>query len=529
MKIFDSIKVSAPKRNKFDLSHERKFSMEMGPLTCILNQEILPGDKFRVNTELLIRFAPMLAPIMHRVNAHVHYFFVPNRLLWSEWEDFITGGRNGDLAPVPPYIKFPFQETITNYTGVGSLADYLGLPPAANPSSVPNHQQNVSALPFRAYQLVWNEYFRDQNLIADLELLLTGGEVLGAERDKLMMTRIRAWERDYFTSALPWAQRGQAVGIPIDGDIGVNYSVGSLIKQGDGTLQTGDSLIGTNVAGSPGSMFVGKTGVNTGGLPGRIENIDSLDLQNASVAVNDLRVSVRLQEWLEKNARAGARYIEQILAHFGVKSSDSRLQRPEFLGGSRQPVVVSEVLSNFQFSGDPDGLPQGNMAGHGISVGGRNGFSRSFEEHGYVIGVLSLLPKTAYQQGLPKSFQRFSKFDYFWPEFANIGEQEILQKEIWFDSTEVAPTPDATFGYQSRYAEYKYTPSTVHGDFRTSLDHWHMGRIFTAPPVLNQQFVEADPTTRIFAVTDPVNHLWVQVFHKVDALRPLPYFGTPRL
>lgn len=235
-----------------------------------------------------------------------------------------------------------------------------------------------------------------------------------------------------------------------------------------------------------------------------------------------------VQKWLEKNARGGYRYIEMILKHFGVMSSDSRLQRPEFLGGKASPVVISEVLSTFQFSGDASGQPQGNMAGHGIAASSGLGWSRKFEEHGYVISILRVLPRTCYQQGIPKQFMRFDKFDYPWPTFANLGEQEVKQSEIYADYGLPQDTPDATFGYQERYAECKYGFNTVHGDFRDSLAYWHEGRIFASAPALNEAFVEADPSHRIFAVEDEMVHkLYFQVYHKVDALRPLPFFGTP--
>lgn len=509
-KLFDSIKLSRPKRNKFDLSHERKMSLDMGILTPIMCQEIVPGDSFRVRSEILLRMAPMLAPVMHRVNVFTHFFFVPNRLLWDEWEDFITGGREGTTVPVAPHMD-------SEDMGVadGSLADYLGMP--ADFGSVEGVP--INALPFRAYQLVYDEYYRDQNLTAPLDILKTSGNIApGAEMTKLMSLRRRAWEKDYFTSALPWAQRGGAVGVPVTGSVGA------------GTFRTGDWQRNTGGAATVGNMQIAGGGLSvSSGEPGvgiGSDIVGSGSLTNASVTINELRRSSRLQEWLEKNARGGARYVEQILSHFGVKSSDARLQRPEYLGGGKQPIVISEVLSTVGDFTEP--VPQGNMSGHGVSFGTSNGFKRGFEEHGFVIGLMSVLPKTAYQQGLPKMFRRDDKFDYYWPEFANIGEQQVLNSEIYFAADDL--DPDAVWGYQSRYAEYKYHCDSVHGDFKNSLAFWHMGRIFATPPVLNTAFIEADPTERIFAVTDPVaDKLYCQVFNRVDALRPMPYFGTPML
>jgi len=529
MSLFTKIKSSRPKRNKFDLSHERKMTLKQGELIPMMVQEVVPGDSFRVNSEIMMRYMPMLAPMMQRVDVTTHYFFVPNRLVWSEWEDFITGGRDGQANPVSPYLTV--NNANKTYYGVSSLADYLGFPPVVDPTPTMTNSVNISALPFRAYQLIYNEYYRDQNLQADLDVSVASGLVSGPEIAKLTQVRRRAWGKDYFTSALPFAQRGGAVSLPFEGDATVNYSPTSSIYTTAGAAPAINTLVGTGDGTVPPgtALRVGKTAANNNGVTGRIENISSIDIDGSTVTINELRRSIRLQEWLEKNARGGARYIEQILSHFGVISSDARLQRPEYLGGGQQPLTVSEVLSTFQDPG-AEGNPQGNMAGHGISVGNTHGFKKTFEEHGYIIGIMSVLPKAAYQQGIPKHFRRYSKFDHYWPEFANIGEQEVQLSELWFNPQGIDTENNETFGYQSRYAEYKYQPDTVHGDFRTSLNFWHQGRIFSAKPVLNESFVTADPTNRIFAVPDPENqHLLVQLYNNISALRPMPYFGTPTL
>lgn len=506
--LFNSIKIRKPKRNAFDLSHEKKLSMNMGDLVPIYLQEIVPGDKFNVNSEILLRMAPLVAPIMHRVNVYTHYFFVPNRLVYNQWEDFITGGRDGMSTPTFPKADLqPFFSSI----GSGSLADYLGIPFIG--TGVTSAPIEVSMLPFRAYQMIYNEYYRDQNLTAPIAFN-KGGTFDSGDVARLITMRKRAWEKDYFTSALPWAQRAASgVNIPLE----VEYSPISTVVRADAGVASGALDAAT-----------GELGVyDTAHRAARIENIDSI----SGVNINDLRRSIKLQEWLEKNARGGARYIEQILSHFGVVSSDARLQRPEYLGGGKNPIVISEVLNT---AGVPDGDVQGNMSGHGISVGSTNGFKKYFEEHGYVIGIMSVLPRTAYQQGLDRSWQKFDKLDYFWPEFAHLGEQEILTKELFFDGDMTTNggadnKNENVFGYQSRYAEYKFKPSTVHGSFRDDMNFWHMGRLFEGAPSLNTSFVEADPTTRIFAVEEDVDHLWVQIYHRVNALRPMPVFGTPML
>lgn len=527
MKLFDRIKIRAPKLNKFDLSHERKMSLEMGYLVPMMVEEVLPGDRFRVNSEVFLRFAPLIAPIMHRVNVFVHYFYVPNRLVWSEWKDFITGGRLGTSEPVHPYIRIKTANVANGEFDVGSLADYFGVTSQTGipDGSTVDREYNISALPFRAYQLIYDEYYRDQNLMASLDLSLASGEVTGAEFTKITTLRKRAWEKDYFTSALPFAQRGDEILMPLAGDVSVTYKPSSdVIITSTGLPTAADGFLGHNDS-VPGKMYAEMTALNTGS-PGRIENIDSAQVDASSVSINDLRLAVRLQEWLEKSARAGSRYVEQLLAFFGVNGGDARLQRPEYLGGGKAPVQISEVVSTSEVTA----LPQGNMAGHGYALGSRNGFKYRFPEHGFVIGIMSVLPTTAYQGNIHRKWRRFDKFDYAWPELAHLGEQGITQEEVDYNYADTTVYP--TWGYQSRYAEYKYGCSSVHGDFRSQLAFWHMGRIFGGPPELTTDFVTADPTNRIFAVESPPgagHHLYAQIYNSIDALRPLPYFGTPSL
>ena len=246
-------------------------------------------------------------------------------------------------------------------------------------------------------------------------------------------------------------------------------------------------------------------------------------MSQTNTTVNQLRLALRLQEWFERNARAGSRYVEQILSHFGVQVPDYRLQRPEFLGGGKSPVVISEVL---QTSSTDAISPQGNQAGHGISVGNSHGFSKKFSEHGVLLGILSVMPKTAYMQGIRRQFLKTDKFEFAWPEFAQLGEQEIWQGELAAD----VATLKETFGYQARYTEYKYIPSSCHGEMVSSLEFWTMARKFENAPALNEEFISSDPTHRIFPVTDPTEHkLIIQIYHNIRALRPLPYYSTPSI
>lgn len=504
--IFNSVSVRAPRRNVFDLSHDLKFSCDMGELVPVMVQECVPGDSFSIGCNALVRMAPMIAPIMHRLDVSVHYFFVPNRLVWKNWADFIT---DSDVAGTP--IVHPFGKYgEATWSGL-QLLDYLGLPPV-NPASPTVVEFNPIAL--AAYNCIYSEYYRDQNLVPEFDYQLQDGEMPVAQLITLGQLRRRAWTHDYFTSALPFAQKGQPVQIPIATEGDAPVFMKTLSQRPQGSLQTWDAANSVS-----GTDQVVVTAQNT------LENASQMFAQISGLAsatsINDLRRAIRLQEWLELCARAGTRYTEVIRAHFGVRSSDARLQRPEYITGMKSPIIISEVLNT---TGEDAGLPQGNMAGHGVGVATSRYGSFFCEEHGYIIGILSVMPQPAYQQGLAKHFSRRDKLDYYWPAFANIGEQEVLNKEIFVDSAD----PNGVFGYVPRYGEMKYTPSRVAGDFRGTLNYWHLGRIFPSLPALNQAFIECNPEKRIFAVQDPmIDSLYIQCLNIVKAVRPMPKFGTP--
>lgn len=494
--IFNSVKVSAPGTNTFDLSHDVKLSCNMGQLVPTLCQEVVPGDRFTIGCDSMVRFAPLVAPIMHRVDVYMHYFFVPFRILWENWENFITNTEVAGNVPAAPYITL-------NASNWDALDDFFGIPQPIGPGNI-----NLSAMFHAAYQCIYNEYYRDQNLVPEVDYTLTDGANLGSH---LRTLRQRAWEHDYFTSALPFEQKGSAVELPLSAFPDVNVFSTSTTGGGFQTITSAPS--NQTVAEQPSATF-----------PTLVNSLyaDTSSINPATATINDLRRAFRLQEWLEKNARGGTRYSENILAHFGVRSPDARLQRPEYITGTKSPIVISEVLNT---GGDEATLPQGNMAGHGVGVTmGQYGSYRA-TEHGCIIGIMSTMPKTAYQQGVPKQFLKITDFtDHFWPSFAHLGEQEIKQIELYADPA----TADATFGYTPRYAEYKFNPNRVAGEFRTTLDYWHLGRIFNTAPGLNQTFIECNPSHRVFAVTDPTqDKLYCQVLHKIRAERPMPKYGTP--
>lgn len=537
--IFNSVKLKRPRRNVFNLSYESKLTVNAGELVPIMCKPVVPGDKFRVNTEMLVRLAPLVAPMMHRVNVFTHYFFVPNRLVWNQWEDFITKGVDGTDAPAFPTLKLPSTVDTANghrFFGDGSLWDYLGLPSlnqignATFQTQSPNGVKapagyEVSALPFRDYLLIYNEYYRDQNLTSEIEFSRDGGSIEAITTNPLLMLRRRAWEKDYFTSALPWVQRGPEVTVPVSGAGGSmdvelkskaadQYFVSSSDSRPTGKLEVVNGVLFANHESSG-------TSVGAYLSPNNFQvNVDEM-----GVSINDLRTSSALQRWFERNARSGSRYIEQILSHFGVRSSDARLQRPQFLGGGRVPVSVSEVL---QTSSTDETSPQANMAGHGISASVNHGFTRYFEEHGYIIGIMSIMPRTGYQQGVPRDFRKFDNMDFYFPEFAHLGEQEIKNEELYLSQYD-ADNSD-TFGYTPRYAEYKYSLNEAHGDFRGNMAFWHLNRIFTEKPNLNTTFVECNPSNRVFATAETSDDkYWIQLYQDVKALRLMPKYGTPML
>lgn len=503
--LLNSIQVKRPDSNVFDLSHDHKLSMNMGYLVPTMLLECVPGDKFNLSAESMTRFAPMIAPPMHRVDVRHEYFFVPYRLLWDKWEMFITDKKDPLFPPAFPTVGI----SEGNYS---ELCDHMGIPV---PIGLANEVVNV--LPFCAYQFICNEYYRDQNLTAPFLYKAVDGN---NTEPSFLTLRKRCWEHDYFTASLPFAQKGDAVTIPVAGfeDVAVRYNNPDTFAI---NWQADDSALpGTprQVNADSQEPSAGASGIDASDL-----FAETSTLANGTSTINDLRRANALQRFLEKLGRGGSRYVETIFAMFGVKSPDARLQRPEYITGVKTAVSFSEVLNT---TGTEDN-PQGNMAGHGLSIGqGRYG-DYFVQEHGFIMCITSVMPRTAYQQGLAKIFTKtVSPYEYFYPDFAHIGEQEVQNREIYAFQGDAEGK--ATFGYLPRFTEYKVEKSRVSGDFRTNLAFWHMARIFSAPPVLNQAFVECTPREDMFAVTDPdVQKLYMHIQHRVRAVRRMPKFGTP--
>ncbi|AYP28934.1 MAG: major capsid protein [Microviridae sp.] len=518
MSIFTTNAMGNYPSNTFDLSHNVKLTCKDGLLYPICNLDVLPGDKLNISNQILCRLMPMLSPVMHEMDITVTHHFVPLRLLWSTgYERFFAQPIPDDDTPVHPY----FSEIVVEN---GSLSDYLGLPTRIfhSDSGEPLPQyatiDKVSAMFHAAYQKIYNDWYRDQNLILEVPDTLTDGLNSFTHFDVL---RRRAWQHDYFTAALPFAQKGEAVEIPIaefdDVPVKYNSTLGAFAEW----ETTGGSEFPATIT--------AKVAAANNSLDGNTLFADTSTLSDAaSVTINALRWANKLQEFLERNARGGTRYIELVRSHFGVISSDARQQRAEFLGWSRTPIVISEVLTqaNTEAGGEPVGVT-GEMYGHGIGVGRtKNAFYRA-EEHGIFMSLLSIRPKTNYSQGIPRKFSRFQAVDYPWPEFAHLGEQEVKNREIFYGYDALN---DETFGYMQRYAEAKYENDRYAGDMRTSLNYWHMGRIFEGRPSLNQTFIECRPTRRIFNVTAEVNDQFVlHIKNQIQARRILPKFGIPSL
>lgn len=501
-RVFSQIGALSPGKSVFDLSYNKKMTLDMGVLYPAICEEAVPGDIWRIGFEAVLRAQPMIAPILHEVNFYVHVFFLPYRILDANWEDFITGGPQGDFAyTLPTWAPGSPAETAK-----GTLWDYLGLPVNVDPDG---------AYPLdyirRAYNRIYNEYYRDQTLISEV-----------AETNTALLNR--AWEKDYFTSALPFQQRGTAPALPISGSTSAVWDPASFsfdsqsVSAHEATFESGgplDPVLRSRTAASIPSWQNNARAMF---------NANTVDLSQATTFdVSDLRLAFQTQKWLERSARGGARYTEFLRAHFGIAPHDDRLDRPEYVGGVKTPMIVSEVLQ----TGSTDTTsPQGNLAGHGITVDRQFAGKYRVNEYGLIFGMISLMPRTAYQQGINRQWLRRSRFDFYFPEFAHLSEQAIENAEIF--ATDVAAENTGIFGYQGRFNEMRYKPDMVCGDMRDTFDYWHLGRVFASAPALNGTFVTSDPSKRIFAVQDEPGFV-LNLGNQLRVVRPLPMIAEPGL
>lgn len=528
------------RRSTFDRSHSLKTSFNVGDIVPFFLDEVLPGDTFNVDTSKVVRLQTLLTPVMDNIYLDTYFFFVPNRLTWAHWKQF--NGENTESAWIPQTEYEIPQITAPADVGwsVGTIADYLGVP-----TGIPN--LSVSALPFRAYALVMNEWFRDENLSDPLVVPVDDATVAGVNTG-IFVTDVykgglpykAAKYHDYFTSCLPSPQKGPDVTISV---ASAKFPV--IVGNGDPSdhLKWVSPTDGTRVV--TGSL----TSFQSGSVPaltqaGSVEvwpsNLYAVsDGGFSATTINQLRMAFQIQKLYEKDARGGSRYIEILKSHFGVTSPDARLQRPEYLGGNRVPININQVV---QQSATASGeTAQGTVTGMSVTTDSHSDFTKSFTEHGFVIGVMVARYDHTYQQGLERFWSRKDRFDYYWPVFANIGEQAVKNKEIFAQGpakvdSAGAVIDDQVFGYQEAWADYRYKPSRVTGEMRSqyaqSLDVWHLADDYSALPMLSDSWIREDKTNvdRVLAVTSSVsNQLFADIYIKNRTTRPMPMYSIPGL
>ncbi len=501
MSTFQNIKNLRPGRSVFNLSYSKLFDCHHGELIPIMADEMVPGDSFKIGNEIVVRLQPLVSPVLHEINVYVHYFFVPYRILWSDWEKFISGGLDGNDETVLPRWTSP-------NTDKWSLWDYMGLPIGVDPTG---------ALPVRfpkqAYNMIYNEYYRDQNQITEV----------GLEQGVILK---RAWEKDYFTASLPWQQRGTSPALPISGTIeidGIDRQI-TVNNTADATQRTIKIETTKNL-----ETDVAPSG---GGAMRWIDPSLSVDLGSAiTFDVQDLRLAYQIQKWLERNARAGVRSVEFLKAHFGVAPKDERLQRPEYIGGSKSPIIVSEVMQTSATGLTGGTTEQGNLAGHGITADMNYCGKYRALEFGLIMGILSIMPRTQYSQGINRQWLRETRYDYYFPEFAHLSEQAVQRAEIYASAVEAEN--QTIFGYVGRYDEMRVKMNMAVGGmaYGQDLAYWTLAREFGSAPVLGQTFIECNGSTvsqsRIFAHGTTAPGFIVHIGNKITAVRPLPIEGNP--
>uniref|UniRef100_A0AAU8B2H5 Major capsid protein n=1 Tax=Dulem virus 145 TaxID=3145622 RepID=A0AAU8B2H5_9VIRU len=531
-------------RSRFPINYSHKTSFNVGDIVPFYCQEVLPGDTFDVDTSRVVRMQSLITPVMDNIYLDMYYFFVPNRIVWNHWKNFM--GENTESAWIPATeYEVPQITAPVGGWNVGTIADHFGIPTSVAGLS-------VNALPFRAYALICNEWFRDENLSDPLNIPMTDATVAGVNTGMFVTDVAKgglpykaAKYHDYFTSCLPAPQKGPDVKIPVaeageyavvtkpdlvpnagtvalHGNLLYNSAVYSSVGLWPSSSPPGDSeLVSFSKESLPSTV--------SGFVPTNLWAVSSGNAQAATI--NQLRLAFQIQKLYEKDARGGTRYIEVLKSHFGVTSPDARLQRPEYLGGNRIPININQVLQ--QSATEVSGTPQGNPVGQSLTTDTHHDFKKSFVEHGFLIGLMVARYDHTYQQGVERFWSRKTRFDYYWPVFANIGEQAVLNKEIYAQGTD---KDNEVFGYQEAWADYRYKPSQVTGEMRSSyaqsLDVWHLADDYAALPTLSDSWIREDSSVvnRVLAVSENnANQLFCDIYVHNVATRAMPMYSIPGL